>query len=379
MRHSRLWALALVAVATAGCGKGAAKTPTPIVPFSSATATPAPTTPQPSWPPGVVGSPLSLNAPARILPAAGFDPVTKHLILFGGKVSDTSPPRNDTWSWNGKEWSKVGTAHTPPALVGASMVVDPISGKLLMLGGTGAVDAAGKPVPEGMWRWLGDDWEKAGENPVQSRLNVAADAPHKQIVANAPGGSFVWNGTSWAAAAANLTGTLRSMNISGAAVAAESGGRRIIEFGGTGSTTYSDTVAWDGGSWSTARTSPPVTPTPRGVVTPTPPGLSTEPPPGEARAVFDGWRNQILLVGGYIEDRDTPSTWVWNGARWNRLRVNEPPLLIGAVMVYDPEVAGVVILGGQVIHNGGVPSDPLSAVYLWRGAGWSLVPSRTAS
>ncbi len=98
-----------------------------------------------------------------------------------------------------------------------------------------------------------------------------------------------------------------------------------------------------------------------------------QPPPGPALAATDTKRGHIVLLAGSIENPALPTTWAWDGIRWERRQVNEPPLLDGAAMAYDPDVGGVVLFGGH--RHAAAAGSADSAMYIWRGTGWSLIPS----
>jgi hypothetical protein len=57
------------------------------------------------------------------------------MILFGGiGGSSATKTFNDTFRWDTTQWTRMGTAHTPPAMEGASLANNPTSGSVLFNG-----------------------------------------------------------------------------------------------------------------------------------------------------------------------------------------------------------------------------------------------------
>jgi hypothetical protein len=70
------------------------------------------------------------------------NPVTNHTTLFGGIRVDVDSNNNqvqvyanDTWDWDGTNWTKVNTATAPPARENAGLAFDPIRNELVMFAG----------------------------------------------------------------------------------------------------------------------------------------------------------------------------------------------------------------------------------------------------
>jgi len=72
----------------------------------------------------------------------GVNPNTNHTLLFGGIRVDIDANNNqvqvyanDTWDWDGTNWTKVNSALVPPARENAAIAFDPIRNELVMFGG----------------------------------------------------------------------------------------------------------------------------------------------------------------------------------------------------------------------------------------------------
>src|SRR5690348_13103037 len=83
------------------------------------------------------------NSPsARVYPSMAYDPISGHVILFGGY---NGAYLNDTWTFDGTNWSKVSTSVAPPVRTAATMAFDRVSQKIVLFGGYNG-------------NYLGDTW-----------------------------------------------------------------------------------------------------------------------------------------------------------------------------------------------------------------------------
>jgi hypothetical protein len=131
-----------------------------------------------------------------------------HLVLFGGTSIDSygspGPASQDTYVFDGTEWTEVAVTTGPPARIDTSMVN--LGNRVVLFGGT-AMDGGG-PEFSDTWTFVGTTW-----TPVP--------------VSNAPS-------PRWGPAMATL-------------------GDRVILFGGASSlqeTTFDDTWTFDGTTWT---------------------------------------------------------------------------------------------------------------------------------
>ncbi len=84
---------------------------------------------------------------ARSSAAMAYDSVRGRAVLFGG-ISGNYPAftvYNDTWEWDGTQWSQQQPAHTPGQRSGASMVYDSDRHRIVLFGGS---DSSGNPIGE---------------------------------------------------------------------------------------------------------------------------------------------------------------------------------------------------------------------------------------
>jgi hypothetical protein len=143
--------------------------------------------------------PSSSGPPRRLVPASAWDPVSNRLILFGGVRPMGGLPPNDTWAWDGTNWTQLAPQTVPPPIDGGQlMAIDPTTGKILMLDGVQT------------WTWDGSDWRLLASS-LPAALDVGAsvlvaDPAHSQVIyfggctlgCTQPFvGTLVWDGTSW--------------------------------------------------------------------------------------------------------------------------------------------------------------------------------------
>ncbi len=85
-----------------------------------------------------------------------YDASLGKVVLFGGsRLYSSAEGLNDTWTWNGENWTQRNPATRPPARWAAGMDFDPASKGLVLFGGEGDGDV-----------FLGDTWLLVPRHPV---------------------------------------------------------------------------------------------------------------------------------------------------------------------------------------------------------------------
>lgn len=101
-------------------------------------------------------------------------------------------------------------------------------------------------------------------------------------------------------------------------------------------------------------------------------------------AYDDVSRSVILFVGqpestsgnSYGSPRD--DTWSWSGTNWTKLAPStRPTARVGASLVFDPTLNGLVMFGGSTIDPGLGNVRPLSQMWLFAGGDWRRVAAPT--
>lgn len=177
-----------------------------------------------------------------------YDSVRRRLVLFGGyRVVDAQKTRfGDTWEWDGKTWKQVST-NGPSPRNGATMTYDPICRHVILFGGNG---------PSGeTWTWDGNSWDEVKPVVAQGRFNsVMAYDEARQHVLRFGG----WNGKTRVGDTWIFDGIIwKQIDAAGpearnhSAMVYDAKRRRLVLFGGhDGERVFGDTWEWDGSKWS---------------------------------------------------------------------------------------------------------------------------------
>jgi hypothetical protein len=121
---------------------------------------------------------LTYAPPARYGVAMAFDAIRGDVALFGGLGHAYL---GGTWTWNGRNWTQRQPALASPTRVWAGMVDDVANGQLALFGGLGATGH----YLDDTWTWDGIDWTQ--RTPPHAPLpraetGMAYDAAHVQVV-----------------------------------------------------------------------------------------------------------------------------------------------------------------------------------------------------
>jgi hypothetical protein len=221
-----------------------------------------------------------------------FDSRRNVTVLFGGNLAGGSTPTygNDTWEYDGTNWT-LRTFDTSPIARGTgAMVFDSARGVCVLFGGQ---DAHGN---------FGDTWEYDGQ--AWTRRADGAPAPSPRL------GHFM---------------------------AFDSRRQRTVLFGGWGGTALpgvllGDTWEWDGTSWQQRFI--PGAPLPR----------------VSGAMAFDDIRGKVVMFAGGGNFRATAETWEYDGASW-ALRFNSVSFWrITPAMAFD-HARGRCVAWGGILGN----------------------------
>src|SRR3984957_9969910 len=113
--------------------------------------------------------------------AMAYDSAHGQVVLFGGQ--DASGDLNDTWVWDGTNWTKEFPMTSPPGRVLHNMAYDALHGQVVLFGG---IVNGENPYPlNDTWVWDGVNWtqEFPQTSPqVRSDYGMAYDSVHMQVV-----------------------------------------------------------------------------------------------------------------------------------------------------------------------------------------------------
>ncbi len=160
--------------------------------------------------------------PARNDPALVYDAAHEQVVLFGGITSNQQNQAyylNDTWIWDGQDWTQKQVSTPPPPRFHAAIVFAPVLtsaasfNKVLLFGGYGGGSNLTNPeVLNDTWTWNGQDWHQenlpAAQKPfVDNPIGLVYDQSRKVVVllgSNGVGGQLAkvnrvsyWDGLKW--------------------------------------------------------------------------------------------------------------------------------------------------------------------------------------
>ncbi|HUN82431.1 MAG TPA: hypothetical protein VMV81_13085, partial [Phycisphaerae bacterium] len=299
----------------------------------------------------------------RFYHAMAFDSIRGVTVLFGGTVFDDYDyvRTNETWEWNGSVWN-LRALGGPGPRDGHALAYDSRRGVTVLFGGNTYDGSQGDT-----WEWDGSIWElraSSGPSP-RYRHSMTFDVTQGATVLFggysddfAKGDTWTWDGVAWtqlsnAGPAPRLETTM----------AYDLQHSRTLLFGGVSSsypvTTYGDTWAWDGSSWSQL--------------------ASTGPSPRSSAAMsFDIDRSVAVLDSG-ASSGPNGETWEWNGLTWTIRAISGPSSRFAHALAIDNQRNVAVLFGGYSASGSNFYN---SETWEWNGAAWTrrstVGPSRRA-
>ncbi len=277
--------------------------------------------------------------PARWLHSTVFRSATGQTLLFGG--CGTSPTActnlNDTWSWNGVNWTNLYPNGYPDARYAHGMVYNAAGDQVLVFGGQGSQVAF-----EDAWAWSGSTWYVliSGRNPgKRENQSMAYDSVRGKVVlfggnaqcagATYCGDTWLWDGTNWMSQfpSASPPASRRRADELRCRAFRDRSLRRLYQrmcVRSLRTSYYNDTWIWDGTTWTQR-------------FPPTPPPFSG---PSTLMA-YDAGHQQTVLVDFF----NLPvSTWIWDGSSWTKLNpLNSPSPRSGGALAFDPVSQKVIL------------------------------------
>jgi hypothetical protein len=271
---------------------------------------------------------------ARAAAAITYSPVLQGVLLFGGEDGNTS--YRDTWLWT-DHWTKLSPATSPLGRSGANMVYDATNGNIVLFGGR---NNARRVDFNDTWTFDGTNWTRQfpANSPPPRSLDQPAmtfDAAHGNVIffggSSLAGGYFgdtwTWDGTDWTQQfPANSPSTRR------AALAYDPGTSSVILFGGDfqQQTFFNETWSWDGVNWT--QLFPATSPSQRSLV----------------QLAFDPSLNAMVLFGGLSSRLGSlADTWVYDGTTWTELPLMpRPQNRYAAPVAYDAATQSLLMFSG---------------------------------
>ncbi|MBK8975885.1 MAG: hypothetical protein IPM29_08150 [Planctomycetes bacterium] len=194
----------------------------------------------------------STNHPlVRFGHAMAYDGTRGRVVMFGGRTRSGPVFLNDTWEWDGINWTPFTPAHSPSARMGHAMAFDPVSGRVLLFGGL----PLGGPVADDTWEWDGVDWSRlapAHAPTARMQATIATDLARSRIVlyGGYDGTDLVdtaeWDGSDWRILAVPVHPALPVLP----AMATGPGGRHVVLFGGEDTSSIARAETWWNGTFA---------------------------------------------------------------------------------------------------------------------------------
>jgi len=146
-----------------------------------------------------------ISPPPRMNSCLDCHLTQKQIILFGGKVNNGTKylhNSNDTWIWNGYNWSQQFPVDSPPIRSNTNLVYDQERDYLLMFGGE-----AGGGCYDDTWIWNGMNWIQQHSNHSPSNRMDFGLVFHEekrtvvlfggQTTRGIASDTWVWDGIDW--------------------------------------------------------------------------------------------------------------------------------------------------------------------------------------
>lgn len=311
---------------------------------------------RPPAPPAIPSPPATVAAPRVAFGySIAYDRARHDAVLFGGVDSYDS-----TWLWNGHRWSLAHPATSPPGRFDAPAAYDPDTRQVLLFGGR----LADGEVVGGTWAWDGVAWLEldAGANgppPGEGGAMAWDDALGTMVLltptatsAGPSGQTWLWNGTRWTLVA----GSDFPAGIVPIAAAFDTATSSLFAVGGAQANPVSPggllsfvPLRWDGATWGPVPTTQHL-----GSFA----GLARDPRSG---------RLLVAASNGFPAERATSVAWLWTGGDWRTLtRTAGPPWPQGEVA--DTAEHSLLLFGALSPPTQGAP-QPVH-VWSWTGAQW---------
>lgn len=176
-----------------------------------------------------------VTKPGRLLRhAMAYDSSRQYVLLFGG--SSTGARGNQTWIWSGKSWTRVTPKTVPSARRDPAMAYDSVRKRVVMLGGYGQMSSLAET-----WTWNGKTWTLQTPNaspPVSTYQSMAYDQVRQVVVLFCAGpkssSTWTWDGKTWT----QLRSQLSPQGLGWTAMAYDSKRKEIVLFDGWTGTTW---------------------------------------------------------------------------------------------------------------------------------------------
>ncbi|MGE3174590.1 MAG: kelch repeat-containing protein [Planctomycetota bacterium] len=285
--------------------------------------------------------------------AMAFDLRRGQMLMFGGRSGVSI--LGDTWSYDGSSWRPEAPTTRPPDREFAALGCDQSRGRMVLFGGLGQPQTLADT-----WEWNGADWTAiATPHTPPARYEASMDLDWSRGVCVLHAGrdrtvflsdSWEFDGVDWTLRTQALLPTRFDFDL-----ALDCWSGRVIVFGGSdmSTTLRDDTWATDGPTWQRV-------------------GTATAPSARRGhRMVTDLHRERVVLFGGTTANGIVGDTWQFDGTTWTQVATAGPQPRSHHAMAYDSIRRRAVLFGGS-------GSSLWNDTWEFDGATWAAIPASTA-
>lgn len=195
------------------------------------------------------------SPPGRVGPGFVFDQARGNSVLFGSPTQ-AGTWLNDTWVWDGLNWTEEHPSLSPSPRAGLQMVYDPDRKLVVLFGGTGP-DPKNPSATIGFnetWLWDGKNWSqarpaKSPPAPAENPWAMAYDGAHHHVLLFDGAATWTWDGKAW-----TEQHPAHSPDAPFTGVMAYDEAQQQLVFAGTNASQAVETWLWDGSDWQQQQT-----------------------------------------------------------------------------------------------------------------------------
>jgi cysteine-rich repeat protein len=258
----------------------------------------------------------------RLWHAMAYDSARGKTVLFGGLSGGRL---NDTWEFDGAQWTPRTPATRPAPRAGHVMTFDSDRNKVIMFAGQSNPDGASL---QETWEYDGRNWLKRTTQASPSGDGFQAmtfDSARNKTVWYGGGETWEYDGDNWKRLTLGTTPGSRT----GHAMTFDSIRNKVVLFGGSFGSDLADTWEYDGINWTQILL--PIHPQGR----------------QDAAITFDSARGKVILYGGQTREISLDDTWEYDGVVWVRTSPALGPLpRSGHEIVFDSIRRSMFLFGG---------------------------------
>lgn len=296
--------------------------------------------------------------------ALAYDAARQVSVEFGGNIAFGGPAAI-TFLYRDGAWIPVTSNDTPSARSLFGFATDPNARLIYLIGGSTDLGGASD-----FWQYQNGQFTPitATGGPACSQLNASFDTDRKRlVVVCANSDLFEFDGSAWSTVAiTNSKNKPTPRRFS--SMLYDPSVRKTVLFGGLNDLTYLDeTWTWDGTTWTQVKRNPP---TSRGLQS----------------MWFDPTLKKTVIFGGIgritSDDRITrySDTWTFDGSGWSELKLStNPGPRYGAQVAVDPRTNRTVLFGGLRVDTNGLVQTQVYANDTWEfdGTAWKQIATPT--